>query len=108
MKKGDLVKIRDSSYAQVIVGNSLTDGYDGEYSVRGKQYIIIECNCQFPSLDDLQHFAARTFNNTIVKSIDNEIILIEQRFLDPIKSIREVTIDEVCIQFGQEVKIKKE
>jgi hypothetical protein len=109
MKKGDIVTVRDSSYSKVIVRDRLEDAYDGPNSIRQKRGVVIEVNCKFPDPDKYQAQYVNTYNNTVIKIFETgKIAFIEERFLDLIKPTREVTMAEVCAQFGENVKIRKE
>jgi hypothetical protein len=108
MKKGDIVTVRDSSYAKVIEGDELVCGYTSPHNVRDKQGVIIEVNCQF-SNPHFYQMQVCTRNDTVIKLFEtNKIVFIEERFLKLVKSVREVTMIEVCAQFGEDVKIEKE
>ena len=111
MKKGDVVVINDGSWSRVIRDNKLSYGatsdryradMDRDY-VR-KQYVIVETGCSFPNTG-----SSSTFNNTVIQAIDSgKVVFIEERFLRLVKlPIREVTMTEVCAQFGEEVEIRK-
>jgi len=107
MKKGDVVIVCDSSYSRVIKDNKLTCGPDDDrytWENNRKKYVIIEIGCSFPNTG-----APNSFNNTVIRAIDSgEVVFIEKRFLCLATLIREVTMAEVCTQFGEDVKIKKD
>ena len=109
MKKGDKVIIRDSSYSKVVTDHGLEDGYkhNGLYFIRKKQGVIIETNCRFPNPHEHQE-QRKTFNNTVVRTNSGKVVFIEERFLKLANPIREVTMAEVCTQFGEDVKVIRE
>lgn len=108
MKKDDIVTIRDFSWSKRVTANKRC------MNDQQRKYVIVEVDCTFPlrgqrNIGSDQPPEYRS--DTIVRAIggDNEIILIHGDFLRPVaKPIREVTMAEVCAQFDQEVKIKKD
>lgn len=108
MKKGDIVIIKDSSYSNVITKNGLKSSYDGLHSVKNKQGRVIELGCRFPYPNQWQIQYGR-YNNTVVMTNSGRVVFIEECLLELVnKPIREVTMAEVCGQFGEDVKIKKD
>lgn len=108
MKKDDIVTILDFSWSKRITANKR---YTND---QRRKYVVVEAGCIFP-LRSQHHFGScqpqKYRSDTIVRAVDgdNEVILIHGSFLRPTaKPIREVTMAEVCVQFGQEVKIKKD
>jgi len=109
MKKSDVVVINDGSFSRTVKNNKLTYGPDGDKYTHTKnsdrrQYVIIETGCSFPNTD-----GHNTFNNTVIQAVNSDkIVFIEERFLELKKlPIREVTMVEVCAQFGEDVKVIK-
>jgi len=113
MKKGDVVIIKDGSWTRSIVDGELIHESLNYGEEKGKKYKIIELGCKFSNTGNSGICELRcrpTFNNTVIQAIDSgKVVFIEERFLQLApKPIREVTMVEVCQQFGEEVKIKKE
>lgn len=113
MKKGDIVTIKDGSWTRSVVNGKLVSEFLNYGREKGKKYVIIETNCIFPNTGSGQFGCTPpTYNNTVIQAIDSgKVVFIEERFLrlapKSIRPIREVTMAEVCQQFGEEVKIKK-
>jgi len=113
MKKGDIVTIKDGSYAVSVIHGKLAHeslNYGIEW---GKQYIVVETECVFPLVDNYQTRNYR--NDTVIQALAGEgnqtlsrgkVVFIHGCFLQKCQ-IREVTMTEVCNQFGEEVKIIK-
>lgn len=105
MKKGDIVTIQDFSWSKkVTIGQTASDCT--------KRYVVVEVGCAFPLRIKFSNQPYKYRSDTIIRSIvGNEVILIHGAFLRSIvpavKPIREVTMAEVCAQFGEEVKIKR-
>lgn len=114
MKKGDIVIIAGyGSYTKSVVGGKLIHEALAYGRNLGKQYIVIETNCKFPAekFQADRTYTPASFNNTVIQAIDSgKVVFIEERFLrlkyKPVP-VREVTMTEVCKQFGENVKIKK-
>lgn len=109
MKRGDVVIIKDGSYSQSIVAGKLIKESLNYGDEKGRKYRIIETGCVFPH-DDAQDSSRKrdTFNNTVIQNIDSgKVVFLEERFLQLTTSIREVSMAEVCRQFGEEVKIRR-
>ena len=108
MKRSDIVTIIDSSWSKSIINGRLIH----EWLNRGDEYIVIETDCTFPNTGSQLPVNKSTCNNTVIQNIiSGKVVFIEERFLRLKHSaplIREVTMSEVCKQFGEEVKIKKE
>ena len=108
MKKGDKIVINDGSWSRTVRDNKLSGGpggdrYTGIKDSDRKQYMIIETGCSFPNTG-----SRNTFNNTVIQAVDSgKVVFIEERFLELVKSIREVTMTEVCAPFGEDVKVIK-
>ena len=104
MNKDDIVTVHDFSWSKWLTVHK----YCKNDCTR--KYTVIEINCTFPrNKFDNPPFKYRT--NTIIRAIDgdNEVRLIHAGFLRPVvKPIREVTMSEVCAQFGEEVKVKRD
>ena len=111
MNKGDIVTIHDGSYTRSVVAGKLISEFLNYGNLRGRRYVIIETGCIFPAeLGQISsEYTASSFNNTVIQDIlSHKVVFIEERFLSlVVESIREVTMSEVCRQFGEEVKIKK-
>lgn len=108
MKKGDLVVVKDYSYSRSIERGRLSDDFHAAHPKCRENFVIVETNCVFPRTS--RHIGTN-HNNTVIQSVDSGlVVLIEERFLrlkDRPIPIREVTMAEVCAQFGEDVKIKK-
>ena len=107
MKKGDIVIIMDGSYTRSVINGKLIHeslAYAGE---KGKHYVVIETGCSFP----LNNFHQPDYyrNDTVIQAIDSgKVVFIHGRLLVLVKKlIREVTMVEVCAQFGEDVKVVK-
>ena len=106
MKKGDIVTIQDFSWSKrVTIEQTISDCT--------KRYVVVEVGCILPLHTEFGNQPYKYRSDTIIRSVvGNEVILIHGAFLRSIvpavKSIREVTMAEVCAQFGEEVKIKKD
>lgn len=122
MEKGDVVTITDGSYTRSVENGCLIHKYISDSCGLGVQYMVVEVNCIFPNTGSKGYcWPAKilpTYNNTVIQALskkDNQplsrglVIFIEERFLELVpKPIREVTMAEVCAQFGENVKIKKD
>ena len=90
MKKGDIVKVHDSSYSLTIV-DGLLEHHPGE--VQKEPQLIVAVGCDLPAdwgccVDQYQR------NNTIVRGqVSGRIIFVQQRFCHPIASEHKVMID---------------
>ena len=114
MKKGDIVTIKDDSYTRSVINGELV--HESLSDEGGKRYIVAETGCKFPLTEEWQSSNFR--NNTVIQafSSDNQVlsrgkvVFIHAGFLQVIsfESIREVTMAEVCAEFGQDVKIRKD
>jgi len=115
MKKGDIVTIKDGSFSKSVVDGELIHEWLVYGSDLGKQYVVIETDCKFPNSGSIGHCLPATppsFNNTVIQQCESgKVVFIEERFLrlkyTVPAPIREVTMVEVCRQFGEDVKIKK-
>jgi len=113
MKKGDIVTINDGSYTRSVVNGKLIYEWLACGSEVGKRYIVVETGCSFPLVGLCQPIAYR--NDTVVQALNEnnqtlnrgKVVFIHERFLRLV-TIREVTMAEVCAQFGEEVKIRKD
>lgn len=106
MKKGDVVTVNDFSYSKIIENGKLDNNFHAFHPAARKQFVIVELDCVFPRTNQ---WPDTNYNDTVIQAVDSsEVVFIERRFLHSVaKLIREVTMAEVCAQFGQEVKIKK-
>ena len=107
MKKGDVVTVGDFSYSMIIEDGELRNSFHAFHPVAGKQFVVVDVGCVFPRTS--QH-PGTNYNNTVLQAVGStEVVFIEERFLRTTrKLIREVTMAEVCRQFGEDVKIKKD
>lgn len=110
MKKGDVVTITDGSYTKSVVAGKLVGESLNYRDEKGKHYIVIETECSFPLELGFSRQPDDYRNDTVIQAVKSgKVVFIHRRFLCPaIKPIREVTMAEVCTQFGQEVKIRKD
>jgi hypothetical protein len=114
MKKGDIVTIKDGSFTQSVVNGELIHEWLVYGTEQDKQYVVIETNCMFPNSGSRGYpYSPPTFNDTVIQQCESgRVVFIEERFLHlrytAPKPVREVTMAEVCKQFGEDVKIKKE
>jgi hypothetical protein len=110
MKIGDIVKIKDFSYSIKISSNGLERVHDVIYVsavICSLNWEILAIDCILPSTFPSEQ------NNVIVRGVDKDnctaVLFTQERFCVLAKpKIREVTMAEVCRQFGEEVKIRKE
>lgn len=93
-KKGDKVKIRDSSYSRIIIDGELRNGeYEG---VRHRKCTVIEVGCDFPRTSDWNGVKN---NNTVVQDCETgEIIFILERFLEMVAHV--IVIDGKTIELS--------
>ena len=107
MKKGDIVTIEDYSYV-VEVKDGVLRLVGHHVLPDNARYIVVEVNCQFPQIRTQR--GTRWYNNTIIQEVNgNRVFFIENDQLEPTEIIiREVTMAEVCAQFGEDVKIRKD
>ena len=116
MKRGDIVTIMHESWStRSIINGKLINEWTlccNTDKNQDNEYIVIETDCTFPNTGSQLPVNKPTCNNTVIQNIiSGKVVFIEERFLRLKHSaplIREVTMSEVCKQFGEEVKIKKE
>lgn len=102
MKKGDIVTINDSSYSLTVMNDGRLEHHAGE--VQKERWIIIAVQCNLPA--EWDRYCCEQYNDTIVQGQTSEkIAFVQQRFC--CMPIREVTMTEVCAQFGEDVKVIK-
>ena len=98
MKKGDIVIIRDYSYAQTIVGGVLKH-YNNSYAYPATQYIVVEVECSFPLENRYCPQPSGCRNNTVLQTIgSDEVVFIHNKFLKPV--IHEIIIDGKTIEIS--------
>lgn len=113
MKKGDIVTIKDGSYTRSVVNGKLIHEFLAYGSELGKQYTVIAVGCVLPIEPDPaeRYRLPNTYNNTVIQAIDSgKVVFIEEcllRLKYQVPPVREVTMAEVCEQFGESVKIKE-
>lgn len=120
MKKGDIVIIKDGSFSRSVVGGELIHELLGNSARMGDQYMVVEIGCVFPNTGSMGlSWPTKTspgFNNTVIQILGKDgqslsrgkVVFIEERFLKSVNPIREVTMAEVCAQFGEDVKVTKD
>lgn len=102
MKVGDIVDFTDNSYSLTVVKDCL-EHHPGE--LQREHWIIIATNCVLP-MDDVCFWGARKHNDAIVQGqTTSKIVFTQERFF--LLPIREVTMAQVCAQFGEDVVIKE-
>jgi len=114
MKNGDIVKVEDGSFSRSVINGELIHELLNYGSECGKEYVIIEIGCKLPVEKTRADstFTPVSFNNTVIQAIESgKVVFITECFLrlkyaKP-KQIREVTMNEVCKQFGEDVKVVK-
>ena len=110
MKVGDIVTITDGSYTRSIVaGKSIHESLNYG-SEKGKHYTVVAIGCIFPLIVEYHCSQPKKYrNDTVIQAVKSgKVVFIHSGFLQLVnKSIREVTMAEVCAQFGEDVKIKK-
>lgn len=91
MKKGDIVTIRDNSWAQDIVnGRLIEESLNINPEGSDKQYVVIETGCMFPRHGTQK----RSFNDTVIQALDfGKVVFIEERFLREIKPKHKIMVD---------------
>lgn len=104
MKKGDVVKVHDSSYSFAIVDGFL-EHHPGE--VQKEQQLIIAVNCDLPAA---QQDISAQHNNIIVRGqISGRMTFVQQRFCHPVPPKHKIMIDVVthhgCFVYGNVVEI---
>jgi len=109
MKTGDIVTITDGSYTRSVVAGKLiheTLRYGNE---EGKHYTVIATRCAFPLATGFCSQPEHYRNDTVIQDIkSSKVVFVFSGFLRLVdKPPREVTMTEVCAQFGEDVKIKK-
>lgn len=88
MKKGDVVKIRDTNYSTSVIDGLLE--YPG-YNLRYKQCVVIELGCTFPKTS---RWDGNNVNNTIIQVCETgQVIFIEECFLEPVLPTHKVMVD---------------
>jgi len=108
MKKGDIVTITDGSYTRSVVNGKLCHELLNCGVEQDKHYVVIEIRCSFPLKSDCFCPQPNRYrNDTVIQAVDSgKVMFIHGRFLKLLR-IREVTMAEICAQFGGNVKIKK-
>ena len=112
MKKGDIVTIKDGSYTRSVINGKLIHEWLAHGTETRKRYMVVETGCRFPLVE--YHQPEPYHNNTVIQVLyensqtlaRGKVVFIHERFLRLV-TIREVTMAEVCAQFGEDVKIKK-
>lgn len=95
MKKGDVVKIQDTSYSTSVIDGKLE--YPGR-SLKYKQCTVIELGCIFPRTSC---WDGDNVNDTIIQVCETgQIIFIEERFLELMPPRHRVMIDIIGIREG--------
>lgn len=109
MKKGDVVVIKDGSYSRSLIDRKLVHEVK---HWRSEQFVIIEVNCKFPTIDEYQVMYQLTFNNTVIQAIDSDkVVFIEERFLRPVPPTHKVIVDvrqDGGWMYGQIIEISDE
>ena len=96
MKKGDVVKIDDSSYSLTMVGDHL-EHHPGE--VQKEHWIVIAVNCSLPAETD--QYSMNQRNNAIVQSrTSGKIAFVQQRFCHLVLPKHKVMIDIEQISYA--------
>lgn len=122
MKKGDIVTIKDGSFTKSVENGKLIHEYLSDSLGAGRQYMVVETGCVFPNSGSRGYcwpvVTPPTVNNTVIQALSEgnnqplsrgKVVFVEERFLRlVVKSVREVTMAEVCDRFGEDVKIRKE
>lgn len=89
MKKGDIVKVNDSSYSFKIV-NGYLEHHPGD--VQKENQIVIATNCDLPT-DDSYGYSKSQHNDIIVRSqISGEITFVQQRFCHLVPPIHKIMV----------------
>ena len=102
MKKGDIVTINDSSYSLSVMNSGRLEHHAAE--VQEGYWIVVALQCVLPAEHHM--YCHEQYNNTIVQSqTSGKIVFVQQRFCRT--PIREVTMAEVCAQFGEDVEVIK-
>jgi len=83
MKKGDVVTIKDGSYAKSVIGGKIVHEFLNCGDERDKQYIVIETDCSFPlESNRLCNQPEAYRNDTVIQAVDSgKVVFIYNRFL---------------------------
>lgn len=104
---GDIVIITDESYVQKAAISGGLKLAVSSFKRDKTNFMVLATDCTFAKVSGQQDTPWQ--NNTVIQERDGDLVLfIEDDQLEKAETnVREVTMAEVCSQFGEDVKVVK-
>ncbi len=108
VKVNDIVTICDKSYVTKTTAIGGLELADKCFESDETEFVVLAIDCVFAKVVGQEDSSWQ--NNTVIQERGSDLVLfVEDDQLERVSSkVREVTMAEVCAQFDEEVKIRKE